>query len=92
MTSSAELETVSGLSRYTPAQHFRACLGTSFYRSLAMQCPDPARALRPGGERLADTAATCSFADQSHVTRHFKRAYGLSPGRWTALCGPRLTH
>ncbi|TMD98763.1 MAG: helix-turn-helix transcriptional regulator, partial [Chloroflexi bacterium] len=25
------------------------------------------------------------FADQSHMTRQFKRTYGLTPGRWMAL-------
>ena len=84
---SAELEAVSGLSRYTMARHFRACLGTSPYRYLVMRRLDRARALIRRGVRLVDTAAACGFADQSHMTRHFKRAYCLSPGHWAALCG-----
>jgi AraC-like DNA-binding protein len=36
------------------------------------------------GAPLADAAATAGFADQSHMTRHFKRAYGITPGRWAA--------
>ncbi|HKX09780.1 MAG TPA: AraC family transcriptional regulator [Stellaceae bacterium] len=90
--SSAELETVAGLSRYALARHFRACLGTSPYRYLVMRRLDRARALIRRGARLADAAAACGFADQSHMTRHFKRAYGLSPGRWAALCGSRFQH
>ena len=89
---SAELETISGISRYAVARHFRACLGTSPYRYLVMRRLDRARALIRRGARLADAAADCGFADQSHMTRQFKRAYGLSPGRWAALCGSRLTH
>lgn len=89
---SAELEAVVGLSRYALARDFRACLGTSPYRYVVMRRLDQARALIRRGARLADTAAACGFADQSHMTRHFKRAYGLSPGRWAALCGSRFRH
>jgi AraC-like DNA-binding protein len=45
---------------------------------------DRARALIRGGAALAAALAS-GFADQSHMTRHFGRAYGISPGRWAAL-------
>jgi AraC-like DNA-binding protein len=67
------------------ARQFRACLGTSPYRYLVMRRLDRVRALVRDGEPLADAAAACGFADQSHMTRHFKRAYGLTPGRWAAM-------
>lgn len=89
---SAELEGIAGISRYAVARHFRACLGTSPYRYLIMRRLDRARALIRRGDRLAETAASCGFADQSHMTRHFKRAYGLSPGRWAAVCGTGQAH
>ena len=82
---SATLEAVAGTTRYALARHFRACLGTSPYRYLVMRRLDRARALIRGGVPLADTALRCGFADQSHMTRQFKRAYGLSPGRWAAI-------
>jgi AraC-like DNA-binding protein len=84
--SSAELEAIAGLSRYALARHFRACLGTSPYRYLVMRRLERARRFIERGERLADTAAACGFADQSHMTRHFKKAYGMPPGRWAATC------
>jgi AraC-like DNA-binding protein len=37
------------------------------------------------GHSLADAAFACGFADQSHMTCQFKRAYGLSPSRWRAI-------
>lgn len=79
-----DLEMVAGLSRYAVARHFRACLGTSPYRYLVMRRLDRARSLIRQGASLADAAASCGFADQSHMTRHFKKVYGLSPGRWAA--------
>ena len=81
----SELEAVTGLARYALARHFRACLGTSPYRYLVMRRLDRARALIASGSPLCDAALAAGFADQSHLTRHFKRAYGLAPGRWRAL-------
>lgn len=84
---SAELEAATGQSRYALARHFRACLGTSPYRYLVMRRLDHARRLIQQGAALANAAAASGFADQSHMTRHFHRAYGLSPGRWAILTG-----
>ncbi len=83
--SSTDLEAITGLSRYDLARHFRACLGTSPYRYLVMRRLDRVRDCVLRGASLADAAATCGFADQSHMTRHFTKAYGLSPGRWAAI-------
>lgn len=81
---SAELEAVTGLTRYAVARHFRACLGTSPYRYLVMRRLDRVRALIRHGTPRADAALSSGFADQSHMTRHFKKVYGMSPGRWAA--------
>jgi AraC-like DNA-binding protein len=82
---SAALEAVTGMNRFALARHFRACLGTSPYRYLVLRRLDHARALIRGGAPLADAALHSGFADQSHMTRQFKRAYGVSPGRWAAM-------
>ncbi|WP_206952954.1 helix-turn-helix transcriptional regulator [Trinickia acidisoli] len=44
------------------------------------------RALAPlrEGVTVADVAAACGFTDQSHFTRHFRRMFGVPPGRWQA--------
>lgn len=81
---SAQLEAMTGLCRYELARQFRACLGTSPYRYLVMRRLDRARALIQRGIPLADAALSSGFADQSHMTRHFKRTYGMPPGRWVA--------
>ncbi|HUM18195.1 MAG TPA: AraC family transcriptional regulator [Candidatus Nitrosotalea sp.] len=82
---SRELEAATGLSRYDLARQFRACLGTSPYRYLTLRRLDRARGLIRQGLPLAEAAAASRFADQSHMTRHFKQAYGLPPGRWASM-------
>lgn len=82
---SEELEYATGMNRWQLARHFRAQFGTSPYRYLTMRRLDRVRAALLAGEALADAAVACGFADQSHMTRQFKRAYGVSPGRWRAV-------
>lgn len=84
---SEELEAVGGHDRYTLARHFRFCFGTSPYRYLVMRRLDRARDLMRQGRSLSDAALDSGFADQSHMTRQFKKAYGMTPGRWAAMCG-----
>jgi AraC-like DNA-binding protein len=83
--SSAELERATGLDRYALSRHFRALYATSPHRYLLMRRLTRARALIGAGAPLAEIAAAAGFADQAHFTRHFKKAYGLPPGRWAAL-------
>ena len=83
----ATLETLSGLDRWTLARQFRARFGTSPARFRTMRQLDRVRGLIEGGASLADAALAAGFADQSHMTRHFKRAYGMTPGRWAAAIG-----
>ncbi len=82
---SAELEAATGLDRYALARQFRRCLGTTPHRYLVMRRLDRARTLIAQGTGLAEAALASGFADQSHMTRHFRSAYGLPPGHWTHL-------
>jgi AraC-like DNA-binding protein len=82
---SHELEAVTGLGRYVLARQFRRCFGTSPHRYLVMRRLERARALIAAGTPLAEAAIAAGFADQSHFSRHFKRAYGMAPGRWATL-------
>lgn len=85
VVASRELEAIAGLDRFTLARHFRACFGTSPYNYLVMRRLQQARRLLLGGTPLVEVAIVCGFADQSHLTRQFRRAYGVTPGRWRAL-------
>lgn len=78
----AELERVAGLDRWTLARQFRAAFGTSPTRFRTMRQLDRARLMMRSGLAIAEAALEAGFADQSHMSRLFKRAYGLTPGRW----------
>lgn len=82
---SADLERVSGLDRFTLARQFRRALGTSPHRYLVMRRLDRAKRLIGEGQGLADAAISSGFVDQSHMNRHFKKAFGMTPGRWATL-------
>lgn len=82
---SEELETVSGLDRFTLSRQFRARFGTSPYRYLTMRRVTEGRRLLAAGQSIASVAAETGFADQSHFHRHFLKAFGMTPGRWQRL-------
>ncbi|MHA6637397.1 AraC family transcriptional regulator [Stutzerimonas frequens] len=80
-----ELEWVSGRDRWSLSRDFRALYGTSPYRYLTLRRLDRVRHLLLGGSVPSDAALIAGFSDQSHMTRQFKQAYGLSPGHWLRL-------
>lgn len=82
---SEELEAVTDLNRYSLAREFRLATGTSPHRYQIMRRLENAKRLMLKGVPLAETAAEVGFADQSHLTRHFKASYGITPGRWLSL-------
>jgi AraC-like DNA-binding protein len=82
---SAELEAVTGLTRYDLARQFRALHGTSPYRYLLMRRLDFARDQLARQRALAEVAAETGFADQAHFSRMFTAAYGITPARYNAL-------
>ena len=84
-TPASMLEQIAGVDRFTLARHFRRAFGTSPDRYRTMRRLALARTAIENGLPLAQAAAHAGFADQSHMTRQFKRTYGLTPARWTAL-------
>ena len=78
------LESVSGLDRWALARQFRAAFGTCPSNFRTMRQLDQARRMIRGGLPLAEAALEAGFADQSHMSRMFKRAYGLTPAKWAA--------
>jgi len=84
-----ELERVAGLDRWTLARQFRAAFGTSPSRFRTQRQLDLVRRLVAQGRSLSDAAIDAGFADQSHMSRHFKRTYGLTPARWASASALR---
>jgi AraC-like DNA-binding protein len=80
-----ELERLAGLDRWTLARQFRAAFGTSPSRFRTMRQLDHVRHMLRNGASLTEASNAAGFADQSHMTRHFKRAYGLPPGEWVSV-------
>jgi AraC-like DNA-binding protein len=84
-TPASVLEKIAGIDRFMINRHFRWAFGTSPDRFRTQRRLELARAAIANGRALAEAAAEAGFADQSHMTRQFKRTYGLTPGRWIAL-------
>jgi AraC-like DNA-binding protein len=81
----AELAQAVGLSPFHAARLFTRATGMAphaWRNQLRIQ-----RALAPlrAGAPVAQVAAASGFVDQSHFTRHFKRMFGVPPGRWQGI-------
>jgi AraC-like DNA-binding protein len=83
--SSETLERIAGTDRYTIARHFRRAFGTSPDRYRTLRRLGHARLGIERGTPLAEVAIETGFADQSHMTRQFKRTFGLTPARWAEM-------
>jgi AraC-like DNA-binding protein len=82
----ADLAEVAGCSRFAAYRAFRGRFGLSpsdYQRQLRLRA---ARRALAGGIAVADVAAATGFADQAHLTRWFRRCYGITPGAYRAAC------
>jgi len=77
-----DLANATGLSKFQTLRDFTRATGLTPHAYLIQRRIDLARAMIKSGEALADIASSAGFADQSHLNRHFARAFGLTPGRY----------
>jgi AraC-like DNA-binding protein len=70
----------TGYSVYQLIRMFRRDLGMTPHAYLMRLRIDHAAARLAKGDTIAGAAAEAGFADQSHMTRHFKRVFGTTPG------------
>jgi AraC-like DNA-binding protein len=61
---------------------FTRAFGIAPHRYVIARRIDAARARLLDGEPIADVAASVGFHDQAHLTRHFRRHVGTTPGRF----------
>jgi AraC-like DNA-binding protein len=76
----AELSVICGMSAFQLIRAFHASLGIPPHAYLTQIRAERAREMLRRGEPISGVAFACGFADQSHLTRVFKRHFGLTPG------------
>ena len=76
------LAAMTGMSQYQLVRRFKAVYGMPPHAWLLQLRAERARWLICNGAALAQAAATCGFADQSHISRIFMRKFGFTPGAW----------
>jgi AraC-like DNA-binding protein len=75
----------AGLSRFRALRLFKRYFGLPPHAyHLCMRLGIAQRSLR-SGVKPAEVAAQCGFVDQSHLTRHFKRLYRLTPAEYARI-------
>jgi len=84
-----ELAEQCNLSMHRFATVFRRQVGIPPHQYLCQVRVRQAQRLLRQGLSPADAAIEVGFFDQSHLCRHFRRQYGVSPGRFAAAFRPR---
>lgn len=82
-----ELAQHSGRDRWSLSRDFRLLFGTSPYRYLTMRRLDLVKSLLMQGHTLVNAALAAGFSDQSHMSKHFAKTFGLTPLRWLNMHG-----
>ena len=77
-----ELSAIAGLSRFHFLRVFKEVTGFTPHAYLIQRRLSLARSAIKSGATLAEAATLSGFADQSHMTRKFKGAFGITPGRY----------
>jgi AraC-like DNA-binding protein len=82
-----DLAAAADCSRYAAYRAFSAAFGlapSEYQRQLRLRS---ARQLLGAGMPVARVAADVGFADQAHLTRWFRRCYGVTPGAYRSASG-----
>jgi len=79
-----ELADLAQVSVFQLVRSFRREAETTPYRLIVDLRIEHAKTLLARGESIADAAFGAGFADQSHLTRHFRRRTGFTPKTYAA--------
>ena len=77
-----ELATILGCTSYHLIRLFRLQKGMTPHAYLTQLRLEKARSLIDDGVALSDAAIQAGLSDQSHLTRQFKKRYGVTPGQY----------
>ena len=84
----ARLAALARLSVSYFSRAFRSTVGLSPHAYLIRRRVEHAQEMiRSTSKPLSQVALDCGMADQAHLSRHFRRVVGLSPGAWRRLYG-----
>jgi len=79
-----ELAAIGGMSRFQLTRQFQQLFGLPLHAyHMQLRLHEARRRLR-AGEAIAAVALELGFADQSHLNRRFKGAFGVAPGAYSA--------
>ncbi len=81
-----QLAAAVNLSPFHFARVFRRATGLPPHAWLQQRRLEQARALLRQGCTPLNVAVQLGFADQSHLSRQFKQAYGVAPGEYRTAC------
>lgn len=82
----SDLAQASGLSPFHLVRVFRQATGLTPHAYLDQLRVRHARTMLRAGSAPADVALRTGYADQSHLTRHFRRLVGVTPGQYARSC------
>lgn len=84
-----ELAATKDLTVYQLIRLFRRVAGLTPHAYLVQLRLDDARMYLRNGMAIVEAATAAGFYDQSALTNHFRRAYGITPGQYAAAmrCG-----
>lgn len=77
-----DIANVASMSKYHFIRQFRLQFGITPHQYVLSCRVNLARRIIESGQSLNQAALEAGFADDSHLNRHFKRIYGLTPKRF----------
>lgn len=77
-----ELEAISGCTKFQLIHSFKKLFGITPHQFLLLVKVNKAKRLLLENMSCVDAALVCGFYDQSHFTRNFKRAFGVTPSMY----------
>ncbi len=77
-----ELAQIAGFSRFHFIRTFQKTVGMTPYAYASQIKVIRARNMLLSGNPISDTAFESGFSDQAHMTREFKKIFGVTPGKF----------